>query len=82
MAHRLANFGATQNGSIVGAGILAASVLGRVHSIVIARLGEAGYSGTFSCFCQGGAKMDWNGLTAEERLVAEQVVLNLRSLNQ
>ena len=26
--------------------------------------------------------MDWNGLTAEERLVAEQAVLNLRSLNE
>ncbi|MBI1313477.1 hypothetical protein GC176_19475 [bacterium] len=26
--------------------------------------------------------MDWDGLTAEERLVAEQAVLNLRSLNQ
>lgn len=26
--------------------------------------------------------MDWNGLNAEERLVAEQAVLNLRSLNE
>lgn len=26
--------------------------------------------------------MDWNGLTAEERLLAEQAVLNLRSLNE
>jgi hypothetical protein len=25
--------------------------------------------------------MDWDGLTADERLVAEQAILNLRSLN-
>jgi len=56
-----------------------------VQFSLIARLGDLRYLGCFPKRMPTGDRtmsgMDWDGLTANERLIAEQAVMNFRALN-